>query len=258
MKGLSRLAEELDLPAPGGGPIDRTLVGADGTRLHALDRGGDGAPVLLLHGGALTAHTWDHVCLALRHQYRCLCLDLRGHGDSDWVDSCRIDDDVADVHAVIAAMGWRRPHLAGMSLGGVVAAYAALQARDFAPASLTMVDVAPACASAKPPVCAGRSRVRCLLAEDAERDIEAIYRYVAHYDAVEGPMPSWPNLKLLVASWRACPSAGIFPRSWSRSTFRIFAKSTTSRIASSTWAGRSSSVAYWTDAATCKACCSAG
>src|SRR5438552_15884787 len=53
-------------------------------RFRYLDWGGRGTPVLFLHGGGLTAHTWDLVCLALRSEYRCLALDLRGHGDSEW------------------------------------------------------------------------------------------------------------------------------------------------------------------------------
>ncbi len=40
--------------------------------------------IVFLHGGALNAHTWDLVCLALRDDYHCVALDQRGHGDSDW------------------------------------------------------------------------------------------------------------------------------------------------------------------------------
>lgn len=143
MGGLSLLAERLDLPSPDAEAADVGFRGAGGIRLHGLDWGGDGPPVLFLHGGALSAHTWDYVCLALRRDYRCLCLDLRGHGDSDWAESYRVEDYAADVQAVIAALGWRRPHIVGMSLGGVTAAYAALGAEGFTPASLTLVDVAP-------------------------------------------------------------------------------------------------------------------
>ena len=61
-------------------------------RLHYLDWGPAGRrpgtrggwPLVFLHGGGLNAHTWDIVCLALREEYRCHALDLRGHGDSEW------------------------------------------------------------------------------------------------------------------------------------------------------------------------------
>src|SRR5690349_7102642 len=56
-----------------------------GTRLFYLDWGTRGRqPILFLHGGALTAHTWDVVCLGLRSDYHCLALDQRGHGNCEW------------------------------------------------------------------------------------------------------------------------------------------------------------------------------
>src|SRR5216684_4343300 len=64
-------------------PRHLTLPGAGGIRLHALDWGGDRQPTLFLHGGQLTAQTWDYVCLGLRGRVRAVALDLRGHGDSD-------------------------------------------------------------------------------------------------------------------------------------------------------------------------------
>src|SRR5207249_1787950 len=65
-------------------PTERQLQG-NGLPLHLLDWGTPGQPpVLFLHGGSLTAHTWDLVCLALRQRYHCQALDLRGHGDSGW------------------------------------------------------------------------------------------------------------------------------------------------------------------------------
>src|SRR6201998_4769102 len=40
-------------------------------------------PILFLHGGALTAHTWDLCCLALRDDFHCLPPHQPRHGDSD-------------------------------------------------------------------------------------------------------------------------------------------------------------------------------
>jgi pimeloyl-ACP methyl ester carboxylesterase len=143
MGGLSLIAETLDLPPPGDEPASFWLEARDGVRLHALDWGGDGPGVIFLHGGALSAHTWDYVCLELRSSYRCVCVDLRGHGESGWADGYRVGDYVGDVHDLVTALGWTRAHLVGMSLGGVVAAHAALAAERFVPDSLTLVDVAP-------------------------------------------------------------------------------------------------------------------
>jgi pimeloyl-ACP methyl ester carboxylesterase len=123
-------------------PHDLTFTGAGGTRLHALDWGGDGVPALFLHGGRLTARTWDYVCLGLRSRVHAVALDLRGHGDSDWVDDYSFADSVADVAAVLDALGWRTAHLIGMSLGGNIAAHFAAAAPERV-ATLVPVDVGP-------------------------------------------------------------------------------------------------------------------
>jgi haloacetate dehalogenase len=44
--------------------------------------GGDGPPVLLLHGYPQTHVMWHRVAPALAHQYSVVCADLRGYGDS--------------------------------------------------------------------------------------------------------------------------------------------------------------------------------
>jgi pimeloyl-ACP methyl ester carboxylesterase len=126
-------------------PADRFFDGADGCRLHALDWGapqGHAPKVLLLHGGALTAQTWDFVCLGLRARFHCVALDLAGHGESGWRDDYSIEAHAADALAALDALGWARAHLAGMSLGGTVAAHAAAAAPERAQ-SLTLVDVGP-------------------------------------------------------------------------------------------------------------------
>src|SRR5437016_3927221 len=47
-------------------PRDR-FFDANGLRMHFLEWGEPTArPIILLHGGALTAHTWDVVCLGLQ------------------------------------------------------------------------------------------------------------------------------------------------------------------------------------------------
>ena len=58
------------------------IVGA--MRFHYLDWGGSGVPILFLHGGGINAHTWDCAAVMLRERYRCIALDQRGHGDSEW------------------------------------------------------------------------------------------------------------------------------------------------------------------------------
>jgi pimeloyl-ACP methyl ester carboxylesterase len=123
-------------------PRHLTLPGAGGVRLHALDWGGEGPPALFLHGGRLTARTWDYVCLGLRGQVRAVALDLRGHGDSAWTNDYAFESYIADIGPVLDALGWPRAHLIGMSLGGFAAAHYA-GGSPHRIASLTTVDVGP-------------------------------------------------------------------------------------------------------------------
>lgn len=124
-------------------PEDRHLV-VDGLRLHYLDWAGDGPDLVFLHGGALTAHTWDVVCLALSPDHRCLALDQRGHGDSEWAPAMEYDIEhhVGDLTGFIDQLGLERPVLIGQSMGGLNAlAYASENAGRLA--GLVLIDVGP-------------------------------------------------------------------------------------------------------------------
>src|SRR5580693_3602885 len=113
-------------------------------RFHYLDWGGSGPPILFLHGGGLTAHTWDCVAVMLRERYRCIALDQRGHGDSEWspVLDYRIGTHVTDIAGFIDATGLERPILVGQSMGGLNSIAYATRHSDRIRA-LVVVDVAP-------------------------------------------------------------------------------------------------------------------
>jgi pimeloyl-ACP methyl ester carboxylesterase len=125
-------------------PVERDLV-VDRQRLHYLDWGRPGRPeVLFLHGGCLTAHTWDLVCLALRRDFHCLALDQRGHGDSEWSPILDYGPDahVRDISGLIDQLELPAPVLVGQSLGGLNAMTYAVQRPDRL-AGIVMVDVGP-------------------------------------------------------------------------------------------------------------------
>lgn len=101
-------------------PEDK-FVSVNGMRLHYLDWGNsDKPPMLLLHGGAQSAHSWDFFALAMRDDFHIIALDQRGHGDSDWSEAGDYDTafHVADVQAFTAAIGFERFVLMGLSMGG--------------------------------------------------------------------------------------------------------------------------------------------
>jgi len=100
-------------------PRDRHAV-LNGLRFHWLDWGTIGLPPLvLLHGAAQTAHSFDEVAPALSRRAHVLALDQRGHGDTAWAPRYDRDDFVADVSALLAHHGITRTALIAMSLGGL-------------------------------------------------------------------------------------------------------------------------------------------
>jgi pimeloyl-ACP methyl ester carboxylesterase len=122
-------------------PAEREAA-LDGIRLHWLDWGTEGWPVLFLHGGCLTARTWDLVCLALRGDHHCVAPDARGHGDSEWSPGLDygVETLAADLERLVEHLGLERPILVGQSLCGLTALVYARR-RPAAVAGLVLVDV---------------------------------------------------------------------------------------------------------------------
>lgn len=90
-------------------------------RFHYLEWGNPAAPpIVLLHGGHQSAHSWDLVSLHLAQNYRVLALDQRGHGDSEWPRDAEYSNDAMsrDAEAFIDALGLPNPVLIGHSMGG--------------------------------------------------------------------------------------------------------------------------------------------
>ncbi|GGO54018.1 3-oxoadipate enol-lactonase [Roseovarius pacificus] len=85
-------------------------------------REGRGAPLVLVHGVGANLRSWDRVAEVLSQDFDILRLDLRGHGDSAVIDGeYSIDAFAADVIRMMDEAGVERAHLAGFSLGGLIA-----------------------------------------------------------------------------------------------------------------------------------------
>jgi pimeloyl-ACP methyl ester carboxylesterase len=125
----------------------RTFAGRDGLRLAADVAGpGDGPPVVLLHGGGQTRHSWAGTARVLAGTgWQVVSLDLRGHGESEWdpEGDYTLDAFAADITLVAASFD-TRPALVGASLGGIssMAAIADAGGGTELASSLTLVDVA--------------------------------------------------------------------------------------------------------------------
>jgi pimeloyl-ACP methyl ester carboxylesterase len=126
-------------------PEEHQVV-VQGMRLHYLDWRGDvGRPtILFLHGGGLNAHTWDVVCLALRKDYRCVALDQRGHGDSEWSPGMDYGPEahLRDIEGIVEVLRAPRFALVGQSMGGLNGfRYATLHSERLA--ALVVIDTGP-------------------------------------------------------------------------------------------------------------------
>jgi len=82
---------------------------------------GEGEPLFLIHGIGASRHSWDGLLVHLRHRFRCIGYDLRGHGKSPLVPPpFGLDDLVDDLEALRAELGLERAHVIGHSLGGMI------------------------------------------------------------------------------------------------------------------------------------------
>lgn len=97
-------AKEISLPVNGGS-------------LTALDFGGTGHPVLLVHGSGHNAAAWTDVAFHLTDYCRVVAVDLRGHGQTR-IDSSNAEQYWHDLAGATQSLGWEKPVLVGHSLGG--------------------------------------------------------------------------------------------------------------------------------------------
>jgi pimeloyl-ACP methyl ester carboxylesterase len=117
----------------------------EGRRLSALVWQDRDPELVLLHGGAQNAHTWDTVAMVLDRPL--VAIDLPGHGHSDGPGdrpAGPVDPygNAADVAAAVRALAPDARAVVGMSLGGLTAIALAAVAPELV-RKLVLVDVLP-------------------------------------------------------------------------------------------------------------------
>ena len=97
------------------------MASVNGIQLHYVI-GGQGDPVVLLHGWPQTWYEWRHVMPALAKNYTVIAPDLRGLGDSSKPTTGYDGKTVAeDIHQLVAQLGFKDSFLVGHDLGALVA-----------------------------------------------------------------------------------------------------------------------------------------
>jgi haloacetate dehalogenase len=127
--------------------FDRQRVTVDDLVVNCVV-GGQGPPVLLLHGFPQNHTMWARVAPTLARRFTVVCADLRGYGDSS-KPKCLPDNAnysfrsmAADQVAAMARLGFDRFHVVGHDRGGRTAHRMALDRPDVV-RSLSALDIVP-------------------------------------------------------------------------------------------------------------------
>src|SRR3954466_2835952 len=101
-----------------------------------IRHGGDGPPLVLLHGHPRTHTTWHRVAPLLAEHHTIVCPDLRGYGESSKPPTTADHEPYSkramarDCLALMRSLGHERFAVAGHDRGGYVAMRLALDAPD--------------------------------------------------------------------------------------------------------------------------------
>ncbi|MFJ3055372.1 alpha/beta fold hydrolase [Herbaspirillum sp. NPDC087042] len=114
----------------------------------AYSIGGNGPPLLLLHGFPQNRAMWTKVAPILAQHYTVVCADLRGYGDSGKPKGLPDNDNYSfrtfaqDQRALMQKLGFERFHLIGHDRGGRTGHRMALDHPDNV-LTLTVMDIVP-------------------------------------------------------------------------------------------------------------------
>jgi pimeloyl-ACP methyl ester carboxylesterase len=165
----------------------RSLFVEGSPRLHCLEWNPDGATtILLLHGNTANAWWWAQMAASMPASFRLIAIDLRGHGDSEWVRPAAYGpaNHADDLARLIETIGVERPIVAGHSMGGIAVAAFTREYPRMARAAI-VIDIA---------VTSTPQRNRFL------------YRLKAL------PTVNYPNLETAIARFRLLPKDGEIAR----------------------------------------------
>lgn len=109
-------------------PTDQGTVDNEGVSIAWQSFGGGDRPVIVFsHSLGLDSSTWHPQVDALAGEFRIVLVDTRGHGNSTLsAEPITLEGLAGDVLAAAAAAGADRFHFCGISMGGQIAMWAAI------------------------------------------------------------------------------------------------------------------------------------
>jgi len=102
-------------------PAMASMATARGRIGYIEASGGDGTPVIFLHGVGSDKSVWAPQLAYFGNSRRAVAFDYPGYGESEFVEAATRDDYAASILAAMDALGIERAHVCGLSLGGVIA-----------------------------------------------------------------------------------------------------------------------------------------
>lgn len=104
---------------------------------------GEGQPLLLIHGLGSSSKDWEYQLDVFKAHYQVILLDLRGHGQSSRpAKGYSMPQFASDVADLLQSLDITKPHVLGLSLGGMISFELALKDK-ISPRSLTIVNSLP-------------------------------------------------------------------------------------------------------------------
>lgn len=159
-----------------------------------LERDGARETLVLLHGFASTKYAWLSFIQHMPRRYRILAFDLSGHGDNpiNTDDHYSLEHYTNVLHAALQALGIKRFHLGGNSLGGLVATHYAL---NYSEEVITLGLIAPA--GVYPPTSSEFQRLHAAGKNPLIVTTKNEFEYLLKLMFVKRPFMLWPTRSVL-------------------------------------------------------------
>ena len=100
--------------------MDGRLVEVNGIRL-CVKESGSGQDMILIHGKGYSKENMDRLFHYYEKRFHTVSYDVRGHGNSDKPMTFTLDDDAADLCALVKALRLEKPVVIGFSMGSYIA-----------------------------------------------------------------------------------------------------------------------------------------